>query len=830
MPRQLKKSSRLIILNNLFRGLIIIVLAISFLVAPTPAKAIIATTTLDPNSPGDSTQLAVVYPFPPFTAPNWQVCADTINVTLVSSTGTDWQNDLYNLPDVSLTGTIKSVTVHIQARVLYNPRQPSARTSIRTGGSDYFGGPVTLTTSWAPYSTTYTTNPNTSASWTWDQINSLQAGVSLKRSRPLLSDPSWTTKVWVTVDYCIPPSVYAGGDQQTCQNGDSIALTGETPPGGTWNGPGVSGSQFVPDSLPPGAYSVMYTYTDPDGCANSDNKTVTINPLPDCNISCNPGSCSACFGGNVNLMENGGDALSWLWSTGETTQSIVVNASDNYSVDITDQNGCHSTCRKEVTINPLLDCTITAPLAVCDNSTGNIASVPYAGAGATYNWTITNGTITGGSVTNSITWDAGATSPITIGINIIGSGGCSCSNPGINITVNPRPTATASSNSPVCLGGNIQLTGGPDNMTSYRWTGPNGITSNQQSPLIPNATAFMSGDYFITVINANGCTSNTAKVTVSVVPCGGGGGIGAGLIDAGQITAGISCPLALALNMEGSTTVASMSGTGVLCEACIARDAAGKYVLELDKETQVILAGNTVPLLLRFRESSNRPPAPENTAIIGPVYEISAYPTSYATVPSPVTISPPAVLTLPYDPKGLPENATEVYIADYDATKGWLAMASVPGAVAELGKAQGLASHFSPFAVLAKLAESQPAKFEVSNLTASPYQVQPNQEVAIGIKVTNAGGKIGDYSLQLKVDGMLKSSKQVTIPAGTSQTFNFTITEGAVGRHQVEIAGQTGQFTVTEPPSKMNWWPVEGIIAALILGVGIWMMMRLRSV
>jgi hypothetical protein len=551
------------------------------------------------------------------------------------------------------------------------------------------------------------------------------------------------------------PAVDAGSDQQTCQRAGPIALTGETPIGGTWSGIGVSGSQFNPDSLLPGAYSVMYTYTSLAGCSNSDNKTVTINPLP--------------------------------------------------------------------------DCTITAPLTVCDNSTGNIASVPDAGAGATYSWTITNGTIIGGSDNNSITWNAGSTSPITIGINILNSFGCSCSNPGINITVNPLPTATASGNSPVCVGDTIQLTGGTDNMTSYSWTGPNGFTNNQQSPSIPKATTAMSGNYFITVTDTNGCT-NTATVAISVVTCGGGGGGGAGDSGVGVTTAGVNCPLALALNMEGNTTTTGISVAGVLCETCIARDALGKYVLELGKNTQVILAGNTVPLLLRFHESSNPPPVPENTAIIGPVYEISAYPTAYITSPSPVTISPPAILTLPYDPKDLPENMTEVYIADYDATKGWLALASVPGVVAELGKAQGLASHFSTFAVLAKVAKSEQAKFEVSNLTISPYQVKPNKEVAVRVKLTNIGGKSGDYGLQLKVDGILKSSRQVTVPADTSQTINFTIKESAIGKHHLDVAGQIGEFVVSSPPFKFNWWLIEGILFAIMLGLAAWMMIKLRSV
>jgi len=179
-------------------------------------------------------------------------------------------------------------------------------------------------------------------------------------------------------------------------------------------------------------------------------------------------------------------------------------------------------------------------------------------------------------------------------------------------------------------------------------------------------------------------------------------------------------------------------------------------VLEMAKGTKVMIADNRIPLLLRFRETSELPPAPENTIIIGPVYEISAYPTSYATVPSPVTISPPATLTITYNPKELPQNATEVFIANYDTKQGWLALAPVPGTVAEIGKAQGLASHFSPVAVLARLAEPTQAKFKVSDLVISPHQAQPNQEVTISIYVTNTGGKSGDYSLDLEIDGTVK--------------------------------------------------------------------------
>ncbi len=83
------------------------------------------------------------------------------------------------------------------------------------------------------------------------------------------------------------------------------------------------------------------------------------------------------------------------------------------------------------------------------------------------------------------------------------------------ITVYARPTATASSNSPICEGGTIQLSSGPNGMTSYSWTGPNGFSSSLQNPTILNATSLNGGTYYLTVTDG-GCTSDPANTTVVV--------------------------------------------------------------------------------------------------------------------------------------------------------------------------------------------------------------------------------------------------------------------------------------------------------------------------
>lgn len=319
--------------------------------------------------------------------------------------------------------------------------------------------------------------------------------------------------------------------------------------------------------------------------------------------------------------------------------------------------------------------------------------------------------------------------------------------------------------------------------------------------------------------------SNSPQGTTLCISDGGGGGGGGGIEGGGPASGFLppatTCPLTLVANMQGNITTASMTENGVLCEPCLARDSSGKNTLEIDKDTKLVLAGSVVPTLLKVSTSSTSLPTAENTVIISPVYEFNAYATAQDTAPEPVVITPSARLILNYDMSQLPENTTEVYIANYDTTQGWLALTPVPGAVAEIGKAHGLLNHFSIFAVLATVEEPLPPKFEVSNLTINPSQIQPNQDVNISVNVVNTGGKSSDYSLELKVDGVVKSSTQMTMEANDSQRINFTTTSNIAGKHQVEIAGLIGEFEVINATPLYNWWLIASIIGIIIV-LGIW--------
>lgn len=84
--------------------------------------------------------------------------------------------------------------------------------------------------------------------------------------------------------------------------------------------------------------------------------------------------------------------------------------------------------------------TITTPPSVQQNSTSNIASVLDAGFGATYVWSITNGTITAGQSTRQMTWSAGTSGTVGLGIVIVD--GCYSASGSAVVSLNARTNQT----------------------------------------------------------------------------------------------------------------------------------------------------------------------------------------------------------------------------------------------------------------------------------------------------------------------------------------------------------------------------------------------------
>ncbi len=89
-----------------------------------------------------------------------------------------------------------------------------------------------------------------------------------------------------------------------------------------------------------GSYSV--TFTDSNGCSGTTPVVnVVVNAIPATpTISASGSTTLVCPGKTVTLTSSAG--ATYLWSTGATTQSIVVSTAGSYSVKVTNATGCQS--------------------------------------------------------------------------------------------------------------------------------------------------------------------------------------------------------------------------------------------------------------------------------------------------------------------------------------------------------------------------------------------------------------------------------------------------------------------------------------------------------
>jgi len=88
------------------------------------------------------------------------------------------------------------------------------------------------------------------------------------------------------------------------------------------------------------------------------------------------------------------------------------------------------------------------------------------------------------------------------------------------------------------------------------------------------------------------------------------------------------------------------------------------------------------------------------------------------------------------------------------------------------------------------------ALFSVTNLTITPNQVKENEPVTIGAVVTNNGTEAGNYSLVLRIGGVVDNINEMSLGPGTSQAATFTIVKDIAGEYYAEVDGLGCRFTV----------------------------------
>jgi hypothetical protein len=250
----------------------------------------------------------------------------------------------------------------------------------------------------------------------------------------------------------------------------------------------------IPASANAGTYNANLTVITSSGVVSASYPiTVTILSLPTSSITAN-GPTTFCSGGTVNLSASSGS--SYLWSTGATTSNINVATAGNYSVRVTAANGCSATSTTtNVIVNSLPTASITANGATtfCSGGSVNLSAT----SASSYLWS-------NGATSSSINVSTSGNFSVTV----TNANGCSATSAVKNVVVNSLPTATITANGATtfCSGTTTSLTA--SSASSYLWS-----TGATTASITPTTT----GNYSVTVTDANGCSATSASTSITVL-------------------------------------------------------------------------------------------------------------------------------------------------------------------------------------------------------------------------------------------------------------------------------------------------------------------------
>jgi len=224
--------------------------------------------------------------------------------------------------------------------------------------------------------------------------------------------------------------------------------------------------------------------TDNHGCLFPDNIKITVKDLPVINL---PTDTIQCQGTPMELFGGRGDSL--LWSTGETTDTILAAKSGTYKLSVWG-NGCVNTDSVKVTMKRLPEIELNLPrdttICLADSIRLN------GGEGDTYLWS-TGDTLPDLYVSKSGNYWL-----------TIGTEGCFNSD-STNLIINHFPLVDLGKDTVFCKSDPIRLTGDDGRSDSYQWS-----TQETTPGILINTT----GNYSLTV-GKNGCF-NSDEVFIRV--------------------------------------------------------------------------------------------------------------------------------------------------------------------------------------------------------------------------------------------------------------------------------------------------------------------------
>lgn len=315
-----------------------------------------------------------------------------------------------------------------------------------------------------------------------------------------------TAAASVTVTQNPPVSASIGASTNVSCNGgtNGSATVAATGGNGSYTYAWSTGAtSSAVSNLPAGTYTV--SVFDGESCSATSSVTITQPDLLLANASATGETAAGANDGTATAAPTGGTMpYNYLWSNNATAATITNLAPGNYTVSITDFNGC--TAVQTVTVNSF-NCSISASIAstnvTCNGAGNGAATVNLSGAAqpVTFLWS-----------NNATTQTVTNLAPGTYTVQITDANNCPAQL-SVSITEPAPLLANATATGETAAGANdgsatAQPTGGT---AAYSFAWSNG-------PTTPAITNLAPGNYTVSVTDANGCTA-VQTVTVNGFNC-----------------------------------------------------------------------------------------------------------------------------------------------------------------------------------------------------------------------------------------------------------------------------------------------------------------------
>jgi PKD repeat protein len=323
-----------------------------------------------------------------------------------------------------------------------------------------------------------------------------------------------------------PLDVSAGPLLDFCPGDDARALTGASPSGGTWSGPGVTGGLFDPGLVDQGEHMIQYSVLDPaTGCTTEAERAVVVHERPRALFQIPPAICA---GDTVPFVNNSRMATAHRWDFGDGgTSSLsapehIYDEAGNFSVRLISTNdfGCSDTASQ------LLQVAMPPEAAFeLDNDRG-CGPLPVsfqnrsAGDEASFIWDFGNGEQSRNPSPGTVNFAPGTVDTSYI-ITLIVQNRCAADIFQDTVRVLPQPIAdfgapVDTSCSPIMV---VFANRSLGNATSFQWDLGNGKMSADS---IPPPQTYLTDTtvsvYTIQLIAGNRCGQDTTSRQIAVKP------------------------------------------------------------------------------------------------------------------------------------------------------------------------------------------------------------------------------------------------------------------------------------------------------------------------